>query len=86
VDQLPNMSREKNRTNLYILLVAVIVAAITAYYLPTRHPENTDMMSPKEYLELAEKKKEQRSRYEQEQREREAAQKGATADPSQAQD
>ncbi len=78
------MTRKKNRTNVYILLIAVIVAAIAAYYLPTRQPENVSMMSPKEYIKLVEKKKEQRIRYEQEQREqeeqeklREAAQPGA---------
>ena len=66
------MPRQTNRTNVYILLVAVIVAAIAAYYLPTRQPENASMMSPKDYIKLVEKKKEQRIRYEQEQREREA--------------
>lgn len=56
----------KNRTNTYILLLAVIVAAVAAYYLPTKRPENASMMSPKEYIELVEQKKAQRIRYEQE--------------------
>ena len=73
------MARKKNRTNTYILLIAVIVAAIAAYYLPTRQPENVSMMSPKEYIELVEKKKEQRIRYEQEQRELEAQKEQAQA-------
>ena len=68
------MLQPKNRTNFYILLAAIIVAAIAAYYLPTRQPENASMMSPKEYIKLVEKKKEQRIHYEQEQREREAEQ------------
>jgi hypothetical protein len=73
------MARKKNRTNTYILLIAVIVAAIAAYYLPTRQPENVSMMSPKEYIKLVEKKKEQRIRYEQEQRELEEQKEQAEA-------
>lgn len=66
------MSRKKNRTNFYILLIAVIVAAIAAYYLPTRQPGNASKMSPKEYIQLEDKKKEQRIRYGREQEQREA--------------
>jgi hypothetical protein len=77
---LTEMPREKNRTNVYILLVAVIVAAIAAYYLPTRQPENASMMSPQEYIKLVEKKKEQRIRYEQEQRALEAEQQRRAAE------
>jgi len=75
------MPRQTNKANVYILLVAVIVAAIAAYYLPTRQPENVSMMSPKEYIKLVEKKKEQRIRYEQEQREREAAEQAQKPEP-----
>ena len=61
------MPAPKNRTNVYILLIAVVVAAIAAYYLPTKRPQNASMMSPKEYIELVEQKKAQRIRYQQEQ-------------------
>lgn len=65
------MPRPKNRTNVYILLIAVIVAAIAAYYLPTKQPQNASMMSPKEYIELVEQKKAQRLHYQQEQEQQE---------------
>lgn len=64
------MRPTSNRTNIYILLLAVIVAAITAYYLPTKRPQNASMMSPKDYIELVEQKKAQRLHYEQEQEQR----------------
>ncbi|MEJ2575293.1 MAG: hypothetical protein P8106_01065 [Gammaproteobacteria bacterium] len=51
------------RLNAYILGIAVIVAAILGYYLPTKRPESGVTMTPKEYIELVEKKKEQRLRF-----------------------
>jgi hypothetical protein len=58
----------KNRTNTYILLLAILVAAIAGYYLPTKRPETGTSMTPKEYIELVEKKKAQRIKYAEEER------------------
>ena len=68
------MARQRDRTNVYILLIAVIVAAIAGYYLPTKRPETGASMTPKEYIELVEKKKAQRIKYAAEER---AAQEAA---------
>jgi hypothetical protein len=57
------MPRPRDRTNVYILLIAVLVAAIAGYYLPTKRPETGASMTPKEYIELVEKKKAQRLKY-----------------------
>ncbi|MCB1790950.1 MAG: hypothetical protein KDJ27_06040 [Gammaproteobacteria bacterium] len=57
------MSRKRDRTNVYILLLAILVAAIAGYYLPTKRPETGASMTPKEYIELVEKKKAQRLKY-----------------------
>ena len=67
------MARKTDRTNVYILLIAVIVAAIAGYYLPTKRPETGASMTPKEYIELVEKKKAQRLKYAAEQSNEEAA-------------
>ncbi len=61
------MAREKSRLNVYILGIAVIVAAILGYYLPTKRPDSGVTLTPKEYIELIEKKKQQRLHYEREQ-------------------
>lgn len=71
------MPRHRDRTNVYILLIAVIVAAIAGYYLPTKRPETGASMTPKEYIELVEKKKAQRIKYAAEER---AAQQQAAQD------
>lgn len=60
------MRGQRNRTNVYILLLAVIIAAIAAYYLPAKRPKNASMMSPKEYIELVQRKRAQRQQYQQE--------------------
>ena len=57
------MPRQRDRTNVYILLLAILVAAIAGYYLPTKRPETGASMTPKEYIELVEKKKAQRLKY-----------------------
>jgi hypothetical protein len=62
------MSRQRDRTNVYILLIAIVVAAIAGYYLPTKRPETGASMTPKEYIELVEKKKAQRIKYAAEER------------------
>ena len=72
------MARQKSRLNIYILGIAIIVAAVLGYYLPTKRPESGVTMTPKEYIELVEKKKQQRLRYEKEQQ-AEAAAKEASA-------
>lgn len=61
------MSAPRDRTNVYILLLAILVAAIAGYYLPTKRPESGTTMTPREYIELVEKKRAQRQLYEQEQ-------------------
>jgi len=70
------MARQGNRTNVYILLLAILIAAIAGYYLPTKRPETGASMTPKEYIQLVEKKKAQRIKYAAEE---EAARKKAAA-------
>ncbi|MDJ0741326.1 MAG: aldehyde dehydrogenase [Gammaproteobacteria bacterium] len=77
------MARQRDRTNVYILLLAVIVAAIAGYYLPTKRPETGASMTPKEYIELVEKKKAQRIKYAAEER---AAQSSLQTAPAAADD
>jgi hypothetical protein len=62
----------KNRTNTYILLLAIVVAVIAGYYLPTRHPETGASLTPRDHIEHAEQKKAQRLRYAEEQQDTEA--------------
>lgn len=57
------MARARDRTSVYILLLAILAAAIAGYYLPTKRPETGASMTPKEYIELVEKKKAQRLKY-----------------------
>ena len=69
---MPAMTRKRDRTNVYILLLAILVAAIAGYYLPTKRPETGASMTPKEYIELVEKKKAQRLKYAAEEKPQEA--------------
>ena len=71
------MARPRDRTNVYILLLAILVAVIAGYYLPTKRPETGASMTPKEYIELVEKKKAQRIKYAAEEK---AAQEAARSD------
>ena len=57
------MARQRDRTNVYILLLAILVAAIAGYYLPTKRPQSGTTLTPKEYIELVEKKKAQRLKF-----------------------
>lgn len=57
------MARQRDRTNVYILLLAILVAAIAGYYLPTKRPQSGTSLTPKEYIQLVEKKKAQRLKY-----------------------
>lgn len=57
------MAKPTDRTNVYILLLAILIAAIAGYYLPTKRPETGASMTPREYIELVEKKKAQRLKY-----------------------
>ncbi|MGB5560913.1 MAG: hypothetical protein WBN02_01230 [Sedimenticolaceae bacterium] len=68
------MAKTRDRTNVYILLLAILVAAIAGYYLPTKRPETGASMTPKEYIQLVEKKMAQRLKY--------AAEENATAETS----
>lgn len=68
------MAKPRDRTNVYILLIAILVAAIAGYYLPTKRPETGASMTPKEYIELVERKKAQRIKYAEEEK---AAQEAA---------
>ena len=54
------MRPRRYRTHVYILLLAVIIAAIAAYYLPGERPRVESVHSYKEYIQLVEKKHEQR--------------------------
>jgi len=74
------MARQTDRTNVYILLLAILVAAIAGYYLPTKRPETGASMTPKEYIQLVEKKKAQRIKYAAEEK---AAQEAAEAKAAQ---
>lgn len=67
------MARQRDRTNVYILLLAVLAAAVAGYYLPTKRPESGTSLTPKEYIELVEKKKAQRLRYGTEENARDSA-------------
>ena len=77
------MARQGNRTNVYILLLAILIAAIAGYYLPTKRPETGASMTPKEYIQLVEKKKAQRIKYAAEE---EAARKAAAESQGEAPD
>ena len=68
------MDKRRDRTNIYILLLAILVAAIAGYYLPTKRPETGASMTPKEYIELVEKKKAQRLKYAEEEKSRQSEQ------------
>jgi hypothetical protein len=57
------MPRRRDRTALYIVLLAVLVAAVAGYYLPTKRAETGASMTPKEYLDLVAKKRAQRRKY-----------------------
>ena len=57
------MAKKRDRTNVIILLLAIVVAAIAGYYLPTKRPETGASMTPKEYIDLVDKKKAQRLKY-----------------------
>ena len=73
------MARARNRTNVYILLLAILAAVIAGYYLPTKRPETGASMTPKEYIELVEKKKAQRLKFAEEEAAR-AAEMAAAAE------
>ena len=72
------MAKTRDRTNVYILLIAILVAVIAGYYLPTKRPETGASMTPKEYIELVEKKKAQRLKYAAEEKARQDAAPSAT--------
>ena len=80
------MPAKRSRTEVYILGLAVIAAALAAYYLPERRPASDPMLTPKAYIELVEQKKQERLQQqaaleqEQEQEEEEKAQRGQAAD------
>ena len=57
------MARQRDRTNVYILLLAILVAAIAGYYLPTKRPQSGTTLTPKEYIELVEKTNAQRHKF-----------------------
>jgi hypothetical protein len=80
------MPRKTSRLNVYILGAAVIAAAVLGYFLPTKRPESGVTMTPKEYIELVEKKKEQRLRYgkEAEETEGEPEESAPVVDPAEA--
>ena len=63
------MPPKNSRLNVYILGIAIIVAAIMGYYLPTKRPESGVTLTPKQYIELVEKKKAQRRHFAQQERE-----------------
>ena len=72
------MAKTRDRTNVYILLIAILVAVIAGYYLPTKRPETGASMTPKEYIELVEKKKAQRLKSAAEEKARQDAAPSAT--------
>ena len=75
------MARQRDRTNVYILLLAILVAAIAGYYLPTKRPHSGTSLTPKEYIELVEKKKAQRLKYAAEDAAAASAPEGEHKDP-----
>ena len=54
------MAVKRSRAHVYILILAVIVAAIAGYYLPERQPETSVNMSSREYIERVQQKKNER--------------------------
>jgi hypothetical protein len=40
----------------YILLLAVFIAAIAGYYLPGKRPQNATLDTPRQYIELVQRK------------------------------
>lgn len=75
------MARARDKTSVYILLLAILAAAIAGYYLPTKRPETGASMTPKEYIELVEKKKAQRLKYAAEEATGDPAAGSASGDP-----
>jgi hypothetical protein len=57
------MARKKDRTNLFILLAALLAAALLGYYLPTKRHDDGSGMTPKQQLDLNERKKAQREQF-----------------------
>ena len=53
----------RDRTSFYIALLAILVATVAGYYLPTKRPETGASLTPREYIDLVEKKKAQRLKY-----------------------
>ena len=75
------MARRRDRTSTYILLIAVLVAAVAGYFLPTKRPETGTSMTPREYIELVEKKKAQRLRYAEEEQQRAQSERAPVSEP-----
>lgn len=71
------MAKTRDRTTVYILLIAIFVAVIAGYYLPTKRPETGTSITPKQYIKLVEKKKAQRIKYAEEERQKAAAEAAA---------
>ena len=57
------MEKKKDRTNLIILIAALLAAAILGYYLPTKRGEDGSGLAPKQQFDLNERKKAQRERF-----------------------
>jgi hypothetical protein len=57
------MEKKKDRTNLIILIAALLAAAVLGYYLPTKRGEGGSALAPKQQMDLNELKKAQRERF-----------------------
>lgn len=54
------MPRRQNRVHVYILLVAVILAAIAAHFLSDKSSQTTTFYSHKDYIQEVEKSRSER--------------------------
>ena len=54
--------RPASRANVYLLLLAVFIAALAGYYLPGKRPQNASLDTPRQYIELVQKKRAERLR------------------------
>lgn len=57
------MTKRRDRTNLIILLAALLAAAVLGFYLPTKRTDTGSTLPPKQQIDLHQRKKAQRQQF-----------------------